>query len=269
MMMKKTKLFVFLFLLFLGIPSLSAQNDIAFSLNSVNHFRVKSNQNKEMNSLKLNLSPLLFKNFSMQYERVINKKFSAALSFRFMPNSTLPFKNLISNNYGSDSITEQVIDNFRISNFHFTPEFRIYLGKGYGQGFYIAPYYRYSSFNTKNITFEYDDESNENDQTIELEGKLNMNSVGLMIGAQWFLGKKLLLDWWIIGGQYGFAKGNYTGTTDRTLTSGEQADLKEVLDMFDIPMVDKKVEVYDDGAKLNLKGPVIGLRMGFCLGYRF
>jgi hypothetical protein len=270
MMLNLIKFFIFaIFIIYAGQSAFS-QTKLALHTNiETKAFLQKSKKDKEMNLVKLNLLSLPFKNFSLQYERVINQKISASVSLRFMPNTSIPWKNTIKNSFVNDTITEKIIENFRLGNFQLSPEMRIYLGKGYGKGFYFAPYYRYATFNTKGISFEYDDETDENDQTIELSGKMNMNSIGLMIGAQWYLGKSFSLDWWIIGLQYGIAKGSYTGTTDRTMTMGEQADLKDALESFNIPMVDKSVEVFEDGAKLNLKGPVAGLRFGLCLGYRF
>ncbi|MBW6501218.1 MAG: hypothetical protein K0B05_07480 [Bacteroidales bacterium] len=48
-----------------------------------------------MNFIKLNLTAALIKNYSIQYERILTKDFSAALSFRIMPETGIPYKNQI------------------------------------------------------------------------------------------------------------------------------------------------------------------------------
>ena len=43
-----------------------------------------------MNIIKVNLTALVLKNYSFQYERILNRKFSAAIGFRTMPTGKLP-----------------------------------------------------------------------------------------------------------------------------------------------------------------------------------
>jgi len=54
-------------------------------------------ENTSMNFIKVNLTSLLIKNYSLQYERVLSRSVSAAISFRIMPETGLPFKNQIIN----------------------------------------------------------------------------------------------------------------------------------------------------------------------------
>ena len=146
--------------------------------------------NHQMNFVKINLTSIALKNYAFQYERVITKPISVALSYRFMPTSKMPFAGTLSNSIGDDDPeAKQTIENLRMSNYAITPEVRFYLGKGYGKGFYIALFYRYASFTFEHVPFHYND-----NESLDLSGKLTSNTGGIMFGAQWPLGKHFCLD---------------------------------------------------------------------------
>lgn len=231
----------------------------------------KEEGKRKMNIVKLNLLPAAFiKNFSFQYERVVTKHFSVALGARFMPATGIPFKDkIITLADVTDPDASNAINKFKMSNFAITPELRLYLSKkGYGRGFYIAPYYRYASFKSDELPIGYTDDSNQQ-QTITLKGDIKTNSAGLMFGAQWFLGKVITLDWWIIGAHYGTSKGTFVGTTTMTLSAQEQADIQQAIDDFDIPVIKIASSVNANGATVNMSGPWAGIRGGLTLGFRF
>jgi hypothetical protein len=262
------KIILTVLLVYLPLSITAQFSQVNYNNSNSNKFTGIKDENKN-NIVKLNLSSLVFKNFSLQYERVIDKNFSAALSFGYMPETSIPFKKMILNKVGNDTVFEKVIENFKLSNFQITPEFRIYLSKkGYGQGFYIAPYYRYARTTTKDIIFDYQEDDGTTN-SVNLSGKLNSNTFGIMFGAQWLFKYNITLDWWILGFSYGTCKGSYTGTSERKLTVSEQADLKLGIESLGLPMVDYSVEVFEDGATLNVKGPFASLRSGLILGIRF
>ncbi|MBI3137326.1 MAG: DUF3575 domain-containing protein [Sphingobacteriales bacterium] len=237
--------------------------------NSYSTYPKTENNGPALNLVKVNLSALVLKNFSLQYERVLNKKFAAALAFRVMPASTLPFKRQILDAVGNDPDTREVVDNFRMSNIAITPEFRFYPGKkGYGRGFYLAPFYRYASFKSSRLIFNYTDGLG-GQQSITLSGKLNSNTAGLLLGAQWPLGKMLVLDWWILGPHYGAGSGKFTGLSSQPMNPIEQNDLRNELENLDIPFTRKKVFVDANSARMELDGPWAGVRAGFSLGVKF
>jgi Protein of unknown function (DUF3575) len=222
-----------------------------------------------MNMIKVNLTSLPLKQYALQYERVLNRKFSFALGVRVMPASTLPFKQAILDAVGDDPDTRDVLDRFQMSNLAITPEFRFYLSKrGYGRGFYLAPFYRYASYKTSKLEFDYDDGAG-GTETINMTGKLTSNTGGLLLGAQWPLGKRLVLDWWILGPHYGSGNGLFSGASTQTMTPTEQDDLRTQLEDIDIPLTNTKVVVTANGASLELDGPWAGIRAGFSLGIRF
>lgn len=225
---------------------------------------------KRYNLLKVNLSSIAFNNYSFQYERVLSKRWSVAIGYRFMPSSSIPFKSNVDSYVDeSDDATQFLIDNAKISNTAITPEVRFYLGKGYGRGFYIAPYYRYSKFKAETVKVEYTDDSGDN-QVVTMGGDITGNSFGLMLGAQWTIGNHFVIDWWIIGAHIGSGSGKIEGTTTETLSANEQAQVLDVIEEFDLPFIDEKFATSPNGASVTMDGGWGGIRaFGLGIGYRF
>jgi hypothetical protein len=66
----------------------------------------KNNDESEkhsMNLFKVNLTAIVLKNYSFQYERILNRKFSFALGFRRMPNGKLPLQSSLQKIVGDDA----------------------------------------------------------------------------------------------------------------------------------------------------------------------
>lgn len=230
----------------------------------------KSKKKPPSNFIKLNLTGILLKNYSLQYERVLNRKISVALQYRIMPETGIPFKSTILKLVGDeDPDTKKIIEDFKMSNYAITPEVRLYLSrKGFGRGFYIAPFYRYASFTSNDFNVFYTDDNNV-EQSIKMSGKLTTNTGGLSMGVQSALGKHVVLDMSFFGPHYGSGKGKFSGTTSATLSPDEQSDLRQQLEDIDIPLTDKTVNVNANGASLQLDGPWGGWRFAISLGVRF
>lgn len=228
------------------------------------------NQKPPMTILKVNLTGLLLKNYSFQFERVLNRTFSLAVQYRIMPETNIPFKSAILELIGDeDPDTKKIIEDFRMSNYAITPEVRIYLSrKGYGRGFYIAPFYRYASFTSNNFNVFYTDDADV-EQTIKMSGKLTSNTGGLLIGTQASLGKHVVLDLSLLGLHYGSGTGDFSGIPSKPLTAAEQDDLRSQLEDIDLPLTEKTVNVNANSASLKLDGPWAGLRFAISLGVRF
>lgn len=226
--------------------------------------------NKTYNAVKFNVTGIIAKNYSLQYERIFNKLIAGAVSFRTMPSTTLPFKNTILKNIDTDDPDViNAIKTAKLSNIAITPEVRFYVSrKGYGQGFYVAPFYRYANFKADNVRLYYAEPYDPNVH-IDLSGKLNGNTVGILLGSQWNLGKHFLLDWWILGPHYGGSNGNIIGVSDHVLTEPEQELIKQKLDDLDIPFTDKTVYVDENGARVKLNGSWAGIRAGLSFGIKF
>ena len=223
----------------------------------------------KLNLLKTNITSIPFKNYSLQYERVLSKTVSLALTYRIMPASTIPFKSqLLKAIDDNDPDTKDIIDRTELSNYAITPEVRFYLGKGYGQGFYIAPFYRYVKFTSNQVPVSYDRVTSGR-QTLNLSGELKANTGGVLFGAQWLLGKHLCLDWWILGAHYGSGKGDFAAVASSPLTPTEQQQIRETLEDIDIPLTKKTVMVTPSNVAVKVDGPFGGLRGGISFGFRF
>ena len=254
--MKKNKILSITFLLFACCLYVAGQETIE-----------KPAQPK--NLFKVNLTAIIFKNYSFQYERVLTRKISIAIAYRTMPSSPLPFKNTILEASNNNPDTKDAIDALRLSSSAITPEVRFYLSKrGYGRGFYIAPFYRHASFKATNMKFTYTNSSN-TESTISLSGKLTANTGGLLFGTQYPLGKHFCLDLWIFGPHYGSGVGDFSGISSTPLTQAEQNEIRQQLEDFDIPLTTKTITVNANGAALKLDGPWGGIRSGISFGFRF
>ncbi|MFP3597826.1 DUF3575 domain-containing protein [Chryseobacterium sp. SIMBA_029] len=224
---------------------------------------------ERMNIIKTNVTAYAFRNINLSYERAINQWFSVNIGFGTMTEGKVPFINAFLNDED-----EKKFQNLRIKATNFTIEPRFYIGKGYGKGFYFAPYYRYSKVSSNTFDFYYDYTAvNAATYQIPLKGtgSTNGNSGGLMVGVQFFLtrSQNLVLDFWIAGAHYGSGKGDFTMTSDYVLTPEMQAQLKQEIEKMDIPFVDYTVETNANGAKIKIDGPWAGFRSGLSLGYRF
>lgn len=223
------------------------------------------------NIIKSNLTGLIFRNYQLTYERAFSKNFSANITYAKLPEGKLP----IAKNYLDSD------DNFgetRIAQQSFTLETRIYVGKGWGKGFYIAPYYRYSKLDVKELIYDFEETVNEEtgqyhgNIPVTFSGNITSNNFGLMFGVQWLLGKNRnwVIDFWILGGHYGKGKGDLTGTLKNTNLSPNQQELlqQELLDL-DIPIIEYTVKTNINGASAKVDSPWLGLRSGLSFGYRF
>jgi hypothetical protein len=227
-----------------------------------------SGNTHKMNVFKVNITSLPIRNYGFQYERILKQKISIAVGIRFMPTGNLPFKETLKRSANGDVEIEKAIENAQIGNFSITPEFRFYPGKkGYGQGFYLAPYYRYAKFNADAIPIDYN--AGTGSKTINLNGNLTTNAGGLMLGAQWFLGKSITLDLWILGAHYGTGNGTFIGVPSSPFTTLEQNDIRQTIEDIELPVGTLKAEVTSNSAKAIFDGPWAGLRGGINIGIRF
>ena len=174
-------------------------------------------------------------NFSLQYERVLSKSISAAASFSYMPENTIPvyiadqFIKMANENSdeGIDAETEDIIRNLLISSYTITPEVRFYLGKkGYGRGFYTALFYRYGHYEVSNVPMPYTNDLDE-DITINTTGNITSHTGGFLLGYQWALGKHMCLDWQMFGPHFGVSSGDFLGLPSSPLSAQDQTDIEE------------------------------------------
>ena len=215
-----------------------------------------------------NLAKINLIGFSIngQYERILSKRISVALSYKVLPNGKFLFRGLIPT---TDPRARESLDNLMVSNSAITPEVRFYLGKkGYGQGFYLAPFFRSAKFGGKGLGIDFTLDSGQ-PATFTMEGNIKSNTFGLLIGAQWKLGKNFWLDWQILGPHYGSAKGIIRGTSNLSLSLTERTSLENALKDITVPFINQDVRVSPNKAIVDLKGPWAGLRTAISLGIDF
>ncbi|MEO6498631.1 MAG: DUF3575 domain-containing protein [Mucilaginibacter sp.] len=190
------------------------------------------------------------------------------MAYNTMPKGPIPLKSTFEKAVANeDPDLTKIINNLETANWAVTPELRFYLNKkGYGRGFYLAPFYRHASFTVSNLLIDYQNNAGVKN-TIALSGELTSNTGGLQIGTQASLGKHFGLDFWLLGAHYGAAKGTFTGVSNRPLTPDEQADLRSTIDGLDIGQV--KATVTSSGATAVYDGPWGGIRAGLCLVFKF
>jgi hypothetical protein len=222
----------------------------------------------ERNNVKISVTSLIFRNFQFQYERSLTKRIGFVFGYSFIPKGRMPFESKIDGLTSTNSNSNSIFSNVEIGYTAFTPEFRFYLGKGYGKGFYVAPFYRNLKYNITGVKFTYTTDFGAKAE-LDMGGQISANTFGLQFGAQFNLGKKLILDWWIIGPHYGTSQGDIAGVTNRTLSSDEQASLQKELDTIELPLSEVNAKANTNGADINIRGPWGGIRSGLSLGYRF
>ncbi|HET9057138.1 MAG TPA: DUF3575 domain-containing protein [Chitinophagaceae bacterium] len=256
--MKKIFSWNFLLTLLFASNIVSAQNSES-SENGVNKY----------NLIKVNLTAIPLRNYHFQYERILNRKFSVSLGLGFLPTGSLPFKSSIENAVDPDPNEKRLIEEARVGGFTLTPEIRFYLGKkGYGRGFYVAPYYRYSTFKLEELSFDYN--GGLGTKTVKLKGDITAHSGGLLLGAQWFLGKSVSLDWWILGIHYGSGRGTFTGTPATPFTPLEQMAIENEIKNTDLPFgATITAKATTNNITATVTGPWAGLRGAITLGIRF
>lgn len=223
------------------------------------------------NIIKTNLSGNAIQNYNITYEHSLAKKLSLSIGLRYMPKSTVPYKEKLEELINNKDVR---VSDFQMGNFAITPELRLYLSAGKMKGFYIAPYARYASFDLS-VPVTYTNSSLLTTKASALfVGKINSISGGIMFGTQFQIAKKLVLDIWIIGGHYGSSSGTIyaldlnpavNSSADRKSLQGQLDDLKEIG-----PFRFEGTVTSSTTAKIKSTGPWAGIRgLGLNLGIRF
>lgn len=253
--MRQTKFVAVLFLFSISPVALFAQKNDTVAVH------------EKSNIVKINLSALVIKNVSLQFEHKIAKRVSFAANVHYMPFGKLPFLSTVEKAIDDPSVP---VNKLKLGRIGVTPEVRFYVGKkGALRGFYLAPFANYTKYkNDLPIIYS----NGLVDKTGIFNGNISTITGGLLFGAQWKLGRSVYLDWWIIGPNYGTAKGDLVLST--TLTTVEQTELRNQIEdiVADAPFdqIVKSYSVSSTGAVINAKGPWAGIRgLGFNLGIRF
>jgi hypothetical protein len=223
------------------------------------------------NIVKLNLFSLPLKNISLQYERGLNEDMSVALGVRFQPKGSIPFQGTLRNSIDDDNDTSNAgldfINSAQISNWAITPEFRYYFGKKPLNGFYVAPFLRFGGYG---IDWDYNYQKDDGTiKPVHLTGRSTAFSGGILLGAQWHF-NNIVLDWWILGPQYGSYNISLDANGDFSdLTPQDKEDLERNIEGIGWNGNKFKATVTDKNVKAENKISLPGLRTGLCIGYTF
>lgn len=230
--------------------------------------RLPSPAVQKANLIKTNATAYAFRNINLTYERILSKTFSLSAGFSTMPQGKVPFIDYFA------SAEEQLRD-VEVSHQGLTLEGRFYVGKkGYGEGFYLAPYARHGNVNAPDFIYHYtysDALVGEQEIPLTVKGDASGISGGLLLGTQFLLGlkKNFVIDLWILGAHYGGGSGDFSARSPYTLSQEQQNQLKKELEDLDIPMVKYTVKTNANGADISMDGPWAGLRSGLSVGFKF
>jgi hypothetical protein len=227
------------------------------------------NTGSNKNIIKLNLTSIALKHYSLQYERTLTKKRSVAIGIGFSPNVGLPFKKTLLDLFDGNADARKAIETTVFNKITITPEYRFYLGKKEApSGFYIAPFIRYTHMSISQ-DYEFTPSSNKL-HVAHLKGKFSGIGTGVKFGAQWALGRRVTLDWWIAGPFIGAMNASFHGTDDMTdMTAQDKAELESDIESVDIPLWKIDATVGNNKIDAKLKGPFYGVLAGLNLGIRF
>ncbi len=224
------------------------------------------------NIVKTNLSSILLNNYSLTYERLLTRKISASLGYRYMPQTFVTKTALLKPVADAlESDTKDQLDKLQMSCNAITAEVRFYTGRKPGaRGFYAGLYGRYASFS---YDFPYDFDMPAGKRLVPLKGKSNGIGGGIILGVQSLLFKRVILDIFIVGGHYGNLNGNVDGLTNLSdLTPQQKVDLKNDIESL-ISIGSKKnitADVQNDGVRAKIDMPFAGIRgAGITVGVAF
>jgi hypothetical protein len=207
--------------------------------------------------IKLNLSPLLFRNLTLQGEYAFHKNLSAALGFYYLVPRSLPSwlmvlpKDFSRPEYGGWGLT---------------PELRFYPGKKLKEpapnGFYIAGYLRHSR-NYVAMKYTFDAQN-----YLDFRFEYNPTTVGLMVGYQVLAGRHFSLDLWILGYGVGRAAISMEASTNAfTIDPAYQQQLEQAFRTSkyfysgDLEVTDRSVKFSTSAFTNSFRG--LGLNLGF------
>jgi hypothetical protein len=225
------------------------------------------------NLIKFNLTGVLLNEYTLQYERVLNRKHSIAVTIGVSPAVPLPFKTTLLNDFGGNADAKRAIETTVFTRYNVTAEYRFYFSGNAPKGLYFAPFLRYMNMNlSQNYTFTPSDEKL---HTAHMTAAFSGFGVGFLIGDQFLIGNHFAIDWWIIGPFYGTnITADFLGTDPQMgdMSAQDLANLKHNIESVKLPLYTTTATVTPENNTVEAKlvGPYYGIRaFGLCLAYRF
>lgn len=156
--------------------------------------------------------------------------------------------------------------------FSFLAGYRKYLSKQMLKGFYIEPFFTYAH-HTSDGTGEGDLDNQP--VTMDFTNAYNATGIGVQLGSQFIIAKRLVLDLFFFGPQLTASTNNFRAidynesSAWSTIQANEaEQDIKTFLNQF--PFIKNKVNVHVDTPNKTVtadyKGPLLGIRFGASIG---
>lgn len=233
---------------------------ILLSLLSVSVFAGKSDSTKYKNEVGLVLTDLIDGSYQFSYERATGKHITLKIG------TAIKGKEGLVNLSGIDRDRLKTSD-LTYSGVKIAPEFRYYLNKTQRNqldGFYFGAYLKYSGFKS-NIYGTYINKS-EDEFTLDIDAKLHITTLGLMVGYKLPLSKRFNLDFLIAGP--GQSWHNYSLHSNTTIPDEFFDDLSEALknySIFDLLHSD----LYFSSKSRQAKFGMPTFRYALTLGFKF
>ena len=222
----------------------------------------KTEQATGDNILRVNLSALVFRNISVEYERKISSRRSITLNIHTIPTGKLPYQTLAQKLVDKAYVDLNLAE---IGSVGSTATYRFYGKKGAFRGMYLAPMINYNSYKST-LPIQYN-----TGKTGLFSGNINAITGGVQLGIQCKIAGRVYLDFWIIGPSYGVSWGklSFNGAltvNDIAIIKAEIEDLKGSLPFYVISSYD----INSMGGSIIEQGPWAGIRgLGINLGFRF
>lgn len=153
--------------------------------------------------------------------------------------------------------------------------YRMYLGRGDGNGAYFEPYVKYLKYDASSVI---DIELDGTDRDFAITGEYSGIGVGAQLGVQFLIAKKFVIDFYFLGPEANSAKsslrlqelGNGAAWDNADAEDAEQ-EIRDIVE--DIPILKNKVDIDVNAAQKNVsavyKGFLPGMRFGLSFGWRF
>jgi len=209
----------------------------------------------------------------LEYERVLTKKSSLALTLGISPNVPLPFKSTLMKDFSGNSDARRAIETTNFTRYTATLEYRFYFSGKAPKGLYFAPFVRYMNMKLdQDYTFTPSDGQL---HTAHLTAKFDGFGAGFLIGDQFLLGPHWAIDWWIVGPFYGpNITADFIGVDPKmgNMSAQDIANLKNNIESIKLPLYTTTATVTPatNTVEAKLVGPYYGIRaFGLCFAYRF
>jgi hypothetical protein len=216
--------------------------------------------NTNKNEVGLHLTDLANGTYQVTYERLLGKHISVGLGVAYKGNNGLI--RLSGINTGSIETSDLEYSGLKI-----IPEVRYYLnsdGNTEMDGFYFGAFVKHS--NLKSDLFGKYTNDNNVDFIIDFDAKLNITSVGFMVGYKLPLTHRLAIDFLIAGPGVGFHNYSITNRTD--LPQEFYDDLNAALEKYSVfDLIDGKFDLSVEDGETSFTVPAF--RYGIALGYSF